>query len=170
MNETEGSTAAMAVWPTRLTSSSVNAPGPHPTSRTRSPSNTPAKSANGAARGIEYLPMKRSYAPVPTSKLTVPEFTTKSYPHVRMCRSRSVSHWHPPVPNSAPAPGVLGQRRILRGRPPDRALYPPALLANHPLMTSWCCPQASQADLAHAPTAACRSGSSARKICSTVIS
>ena len=48
----------------------VSAPGPQPTSITRCPTATDAKSAKSGASGIEYLPMNRSYAPAPTVKLT----------------------------------------------------------------------------------------------------
>src|SRR5262249_53243537 len=42
--------------------SAVSAPGPHPTSRARPSSGSPAKSAKGTASGLEKRPMNRSYA------------------------------------------------------------------------------------------------------------
>ena len=56
--------------PSRATSSAVRAPGPQPTSSTRWPARTPAKSASCGESCVEYRPMKRSYASAATSKLT----------------------------------------------------------------------------------------------------
>ena len=56
----DGSTATTESSPTRLTSSAVSAPGPHPTSTTRRPGVMPTKSANKGASGTEYRPMNRS--------------------------------------------------------------------------------------------------------------
>ena len=65
----DGSTAETASGPRRSTSSAVRAPGPQPTSSTRWPPDTPARSASCGASGAEYLPMNRSYASASTSKL-----------------------------------------------------------------------------------------------------
>jgi hypothetical protein len=56
-NDADGSTALTDSAPTRLANSAVSAPGPHPTSSTRWPRRTPARSANCAASGSEYRPM-----------------------------------------------------------------------------------------------------------------
>jgi len=58
--DADGSTAETALGPTRRSSSSVSAPVPHPTSTTRIPVTTPAKSANGADRSRDHRPMKAS--------------------------------------------------------------------------------------------------------------
>ncbi len=50
-------------------STPVSAPGPAPTSTTRCPGTTPAKSANPEASGFEYRPMNLSYASAATAKL-----------------------------------------------------------------------------------------------------
>ena len=59
-NPSDGSAAATRGAPTRSTSSAVSAPGPQPTSSTRWPGCTPAKSANSGASGAsgrDYRPM-----------------------------------------------------------------------------------------------------------------
>ena len=62
-----GSAAATDDAPTRVTSSAVSAPGPQPTSSTRWPARTPARSANSGESRREYLPMNPSYASAATS-------------------------------------------------------------------------------------------------------
>ena len=51
------------------TSSAVSAPGPQPTSSTRWPAATPARSASCGASSTEYRPMNRSYASAATAKV-----------------------------------------------------------------------------------------------------
>ena len=52
-NSSDGSTAVTRPGVALLASSAVSAPGPHPTSRTRPSSGSPAKSAKGTASGLE---------------------------------------------------------------------------------------------------------------------
>src|SRR3954449_70426 len=52
-NSSDGSTAVTRSGPALRASSAVSAPGPHPTSRTRPSSGSPAKSAKGTASGLE---------------------------------------------------------------------------------------------------------------------
>jgi len=61
-NASEGSTADTPDTPSRCTGTSVNAPGPQPTSITRCPRLRPTKSANSCPKGSEKRPVKRPYA------------------------------------------------------------------------------------------------------------
>ena len=111
VNSGEGS-AATTVAP-RPTNSRVSAPVPAPTSSTRCPSRTPAKSAKSGASRTEYRPMNSSYDSSSTWKTPLtPEHSMTNVAHVR----------------TASVPLDRGQLAV------DRSLI---LACSNPSLTSW---------------------------------